>query len=237
MELAEVQAAFPEMECLLFMPQDEAEVYKLLERLRDLFGKDAIRPEDALRRDSLRRTQEFRETDGVVADSFLQDAQAELNLAFAKEPIDPRALELLNKTNQFNLNGRRYTEGSWLNYLKAADTVLLVASYKDKFGPLGKIAVLSGRRRGSTLAIESWVMSCRAFSRRIEYRCLEALFERFGVEWVEFAFEATPRNGPTQEFLATLLGRTPESGVLLSRSQFRARCPALYHKVQVVTDG
>jgi predicted enzyme involved in methoxymalonyl-ACP biosynthesis len=73
----------------------------------------------------------------------------------------------MNKTNQFNLNGKRYTEGSWLRYLKQLDTILMVASYKDKFGPLGKIAVLSGRVSASGFVIEAWVMSCRAFAWRI----------------------------------------------------------------------
>ena len=44
----------------------------------------------------------------------------------------------------------------------------MVVSYRDKFGPLGKIAVLQGVKNGDAARIETWVMSCRAFARRIE---------------------------------------------------------------------
>ena len=229
MELAEVQAAFPEMECLLFPSRNDADAYRLLERLRDLFGKDSIRAEDRLRRDSLRPIANL----GADPDSLLRDAAATLSLSFAKEPFDARALELVNKTNQFNLNGRRFTEGAWLHYLARPETAILIASYRDKFGPLGTISVLSGRTSGQTFVVETWVMSCRAFARRIEHRCLEAVFEQFGVSEVEFEFAATERNRPMRDFLAALLGRPASRGDCLSEERFLLCCPALYHQIEV----
>jgi FkbH-like protein len=240
LELAEVQAAFPAIESLLFPGGDDAGVYQLLGRLRDLFGKEALREEDTLRRDSLRRAGQFHEaTQAGSADpeALLRGLEAQVTLDLTKEPADPRALELINKTNQFNLNGRRWAEGTWLSYLKEPDTVLLTVSYKDKFGRLGKIAVLAGKRRGRVFLVEAWVMSCRAFARRIEHRCLEALFERLGAEEVEFAFAATERNEPLRDFLGPLLGEPPAAPARLARRSFQSRCPALYHKVEVISDG
>jgi hypothetical protein len=49
--------------------------------------------------------------------SFLEQLDAEISFYFGKVPLDPRAVELVNKTNQFNLNGKRYTEASWGKYL------------------------------------------------------------------------------------------------------------------------
>lgn len=235
LELAEVQSAFPGMDCLLFPAGKDAEAYRLLQRLRDLFGKDALGAEDGLRRESLQNAQSFHalanRTD--AADSLLQDLGAELTLCFDKAPFDSRAFELVNKTNQFNLNGRRCAEGAWQNRLDDPDTVVLIASYKDKFGPLGKIAVLSGRMLAGAFLIETWVMSCRAFARRIEHRCLEALFEHLGVAEIEFEYSATKRNRPMRDFLATLLGGPPVGGDRLTNENFRARCPALHHQVEV----
>ena len=79
--------------------------------------------------------------------SFLEHVEAEMSFNFDKSPLDPRALELVNKTNQFNLNGKRYTETSWHKYLLGPASFLLVVSYKDKYGPLGKIAVIAGRQK------------------------------------------------------------------------------------------
>jgi FkbH-like protein len=238
LELAEVRAAFPDLECVQFCRQDEQAVYDLLQRLRDLFGKDAVAEEDTLRLASLRAGAARPEpaAPGPDQDGFLRELDAEVSLVLQKEAPDPRALELVNKTNQFNLNGRRHTDGTWLAYLKRPEAVLLTASYRDKYGPLGKIAVLAGRRQGPTFFVDTWVMSCRAFTRRIEHRCLEMLFDHFGVEEAVFDFEATPRNGPLQELLADLAGGPVGPHTRLTRTQFRRRCPALFHQVKVLTD-
>jgi len=112
-----------------------------------------------------------------------------------------------------------------------------VVSYEDKFGPLGKIAVIQGRRSGTTLQVKTWVMSCRAFSRRVEYQCLRVLFERYGLTEIGFDFLATSRNGPLQEFFASLLGAKPTGSVTLSRIEFESRCPALFQRRIVAGDG
>src|SRR5207245_172422 len=94
--------------------------------------------EDSLRLESIRNSATLAEAaghGGASLDQFLEDAEAELTLSFDKEP-DPRALELLNKTNQFNLNGRRFNEGDWQAYLVDPERFVAVVSYKDKFGPL-----------------------------------------------------------------------------------------------------
>ena len=234
MDLAEVKAAHPEVECLLFPRNDPAAAYKLLDGLRDLFGKDSISEEDAIRLESIRRAHTLVEDTAKGApatDEFLRQAKGELTLSFAKDPPDPRALELVNKTNQFNLNGKRYTEAAWRARLSPPDTFLVVIAYRDKYGPLGKIAVLSGRRDGRALWVDVWVMSCRAFSRRIEHQCLAQLFQRFDVEEVAFDFVATPRNGPLQTFLAYFAG-APEPGLHISRSTFFANCPPLFQKIE-----
>jgi len=240
MELAEVAAAHPEVECIEFPTQDDQGVYALLERLRDLFGKEAVSEEDALRLDSLRSASALKESiegQGASLDEFMRQAEAELTLDFRTDPPDPRALELLNKTNQFNLNGLRFTEGEWAGRLARPEVFLLVVGYKDKYGPLGRIAVIAGRREGACLRVEAWAMSCRAFARRIEHKCLAELFRRFGTEEIAFDFKPTPRNGPLQAFLAELLGAPPEPGSRLARAQFAATCPPLSHSVREVTDG
>ena len=240
MELAEVRAAHPEVECILFPKDVPQEIDDLFRRLRDLFGKSALSEEDAIRRESLRRAPPETGTDASHnggGEEFLRQADAELTLSFSKDPVDPRALELVNKTNQFNLNGRRHTESSWQNLLREPDTILLVAAYHDKYGPLGKIAVLAGRKIKAKILIDTWVMSCRAFSRRIEHRCIEELFDRFDVEEIEFDFQSTPKNGPVREFLAAILGETLTGRCSLSRHQFSKHAAKTFHRVLEASHG
>jgi FkbH-like protein len=240
MEVAEVKAAFPETECVVFPKNDYQAIGDLLKRLRDLFGKSVISEEDSIRLKSIRGAEAVRGSVDVAdgsLDGFLQGAEASIRFSFGKQAGDRRALELINKTNQFNLNGKRMTESDLLNYLKDPKAFLVTATYEDKYGPLGKIAVLMGRPEGRQLVVDTWVMSCRAFSRRIEHHFLKYLFEKFSADEIVFVYQATARNGPLQEFFAQLLGVPPEIGLRLSRSCFSERTPHLFHQVEEVSCG
>ena len=87
-------------------------------------------------------------------------------------------------------------------------------------------------REDSGVRVEVLVLSCRAFSRRIEHRLVERLLARFESREARFEFTSTPRNGPLRDFLAGLLGRAPESPTRLQREDFLAKCPPLYHEVR-----
>ena len=254
MDLAEIKAAHPEAKCLLFPRDNPQAAYELLERLRDLFGKAKISEEDGLRAASLRANAELQQeresSPSMDAGDFVRHLEGKLTLSSQKQPFDSRSLELVNKTNQFNLNGRRFEEAEWRNWLSAPDTVLVTASYRDKYGPLGKIAVIAGdlsnanqassANGGSSLKrklyIRTWVMSCRAFSRLIEYECLRWLFERLDVEELEFDFLPTARNPPLQNFLQMVLGTPPEPRSRLTRSQFMQNCPASGHSIELTKE-
>jgi FkbH-like protein len=236
-ELAEVAAAHPGIECILYPGKDYAAGQQMLSRLRDLFGKQRLTAEDSLRVDSIRQTARFQAAAGEAnPESFLKAARATVRFDFSGSKEDLRALELVNKTNQFNLNGARYTESDWTSELLRADTRLMVTSYEDRFGRLGKIAVILGHLGDSSLSIRTWVMSCRAFGRRIEYQCLKTCFERYGVSEIDFDFSATPKNGPIHEFLTQVLGETPAGNAKLTRERFEQVCPALYHSVGEFAD-
>ncbi len=243
LELAEVQSRHPQALCLQFPTKDPQAVYDLLASLRDLFGKSAISREDELRLESIRSNTAMRQAAGEAAgeasdgfsETLLEQAEAELKFSLQKDAGGGRALELINKTNQFNLNGRRVTEAEWQSFLQDDETFLLTAHYKDRFGALGKIAALAGRRKISTVTVEFWVMSCRAFSRRIEHQSLKFLFEKFGCGRVIFDYAQTPRNGPLRSFFAGLLKEPPTLGAAsrleITREQFAGACPKLSHHV------
>ncbi len=233
MELAEVAAAHPGIECVLFPKNDYAASLAMLRRLRDLCGRERVSSDDALRLESIRRGSAFRVQAAAAAtpESFLARAEAVLSFDFGSA-TEPRVLELVNKTNQFNLNGKRYSEADWRTLTSQPDAVVVSVSYEDKFGPLGTIAVVAGAVHGKRLAIETWVMSCRAFARRIEHQTLKILFESTGAGEVDFDFVPTARNGPLQEFLAAVTGEQPATEVCVRRAQFDESCPSLYHTVR-----
>jgi len=240
LELAEVENIYPEMECLRFLPDNEQATYALLHNLRDFFGKQEIVAEDAIRLASLRssgvvQSEAERDTSGSF-ETFLEQLNPELTLSTISGAGESRAFELVNKTNQFNLNGRRLDIAQFRSALNRRDTVSLLVSYNDKFGPLGKIAVLLGRLDSTVLTIDTRVMSCRAFSRRIEHKCLEHLFESLDVSKIEMDFQPTQRNGPMQDFLSQFINTDLTARpLIIDRQHFMNTKPDLYHKINEVS--
>jgi FkbH-like protein len=234
MELAEVSNAFPKMTCLQFPGKDLPGFWKLLQQLRKLFGSRKIQEEDRLRTDSIRTGAVLQqEKESLSEDDFIQQLEGEITLDYSKSIENTRAFELINKTNQFNLNGRRMTEAEWIKRIQSPEDFLVTVSYRDKFGPLGRIAVLTGKRKGSALHIQAWVMSCRAFSRRIEHQVLAQLISEWSPKHIELDFLPTERNTPTQDFLKSIVESLSRAGtIVLSPEEFKKRCPPLFHEVK-----
>jgi FkbH-like protein len=80
----------------------------------------------------------------------------------------PRATQLVNKTNQFHLTNTRYSEAQMRALTESPQSWVGQFSLSDRFGDYGIIAVVVLRWDGGDAAIDTWVMSCRVFSRQME---------------------------------------------------------------------
>jgi FkbH-like protein len=232
MELAEVSEKYPGIECLAFPSNDPAAILTLLHQLRLRFGKSEVREEDRLRLQSIRASTVLRQEKTAVASADFV-ARLEGKLTFEPSGSDKRAFELVNKTNQFNLNGVRYTETGWKSLSMRPGAFLGTVSYEDRFGPLGRIAVLGGYRKGGLCHVDIWVMSCRAFSRHIEFQSIRQLFNKTHASEIRFRFAPTDRNGPLQDFLIHFSNGGLPSGeeLRLRYEDFDSLCPLLFHEV------
>jgi FkbH-like protein len=161
----------------------------------------------------------------------LRQVGAIIGFDFQPDPESERLLELVNKTNQFNLNGVRYAQADWRDANARTGAITVAVNYEDRYGPLGTIGVIQGRLEDRRLRVGIWVMSCRAFARRIEHQCLKTLFEKTGAEEILFDFKLTARNAPIRTFLGQFLGVEPDSACAISRAEFERICPQLYHQV------
>jgi len=80
-----------------------------------------------------------------------------------------RTVQLINKTNQFNLTTRRYTEDDVQAIMRDPRAFGLQLRLLDRFGDNGIIAILIGRMTTDTdLLIDTWLMSCRVLGRQVE---------------------------------------------------------------------
>jgi FkbH-like protein len=117
-------------------------------------------------------------------------------------PVElPRATQLLNKSNQFNLTTRRYTQVEMSELVTAPSSIGLCLRLVDRFSDNGLISVIIARQdpawAGDELLIDTWLMSCRVLGRQVEAAALQVLAERArkrGVRALIGEFRPTPKN-------------------------------------------
>ncbi|WP_454913799.1 HAD-IIIC family phosphatase [Stutzerimonas chloritidismutans] len=117
-----------------------------------------------------------------------------------------RATQLINKTNQFNLTTRRYTEAEVERMASDPQTIALALRLEDKFGDNGLISVVLARPdaaiEADELLIDSWLMSCRVLGRQVEAAVLEVLADAAaaaGRGALVGEYRPTERNGMVAE--------------------------------------
>jgi FkbH-like protein len=118
-----------------------------------------------------------------------------------------RVAQLELKTNQFNTTTRRFTEAQIRSFLERRDAVVLAFRLADKFGDHGLTSTLIAVVDGDSLRIESWLMSCRIFSRSAEAFILRGLLieaRRLGVQRAVGLYEPTAKNGVVADLFVRL---------------------------------
>lgn len=113
----------------------------------------------------------------------------------------PRIVQLTNKSNQFNLTTRRYTQSEMEQITACPNCIRLYGRLLDKFGDNGIVSVVFGKIEGDTLHVELWLMSCRVLKRDMEYAMLDMLVEKCrerGVAKIRGYYYKTAKNSMVQ---------------------------------------
>lgn len=197
-ELEEVSRELPAVQCLAFPRHDDG-LPELLADLNRRFGRREITAEDRGRTELYRRRVEGmvpQTVGGADLQDFLRDLGMRLMLHDRSSGDRARAVQLINKTNQFNLNGRRISEEE-VQAVLAAGGRLLSATLEDRTGSHGEILAMLVTGEG---AVTAFVLSCRVFQRRVEHAFCAWLAEQPNPP-TGMAFAPTERNEPFQMFL------------------------------------
>ena len=140
-------------------------------------------------------------------DAFLKSLEMEIEL-FERTAVDnERAVQLINKTNQFNSNGNRVSK-EHCDQMIDGGARLITARLRDKNGEHGEILALLIDANSKIL---SFVMSCRVFQRQAEIIFLFTILKELGIDYLSLQFTETERNQPFKLFLSKLFG-TVENG-------------------------
>lgn len=135
------------------------------------FETFTLTQEDLDRNASYRRTvaRKSLERGSTSLDDFLR----RLEMVAEHGPVDehtiPRVTQLINKTNQFNLTTRRYTEAQVRLMSQSADWWCHWFRLADRFGDHGLVGVILARMTPTRWTIDCWLMSCRILGRTMEH--------------------------------------------------------------------
>jgi FkbH-like protein len=125
-----------------------------------------------------------------------------------------RIVQLINKTNQFNLTTRRYTESEVLAIMKDGRALTLQLRLTDKFGDNGIIGIVIGKPVEQGLRLDTWLMSCRVLGRQVEEATMNVVAaesHRLGAATLLGDYLPTKKNGMVREHYRKL-GFRPAGG-------------------------
>lgn len=139
-------------------------------------------------------------------EDFLRSLQQEVEVAPVTAEMLIRVAQLTQKTNQFNLTTRRYSEQQIAELAAASHWSVYSIRVKDRFGDNGIVGVMITHDAGKVCEIDTFLLSCRVIGRTIETALLSILVERaraHGMEQLQGWFLPTKKNAPAQGFYAT----------------------------------
>ncbi|MBW1711999.1 MAG: hypothetical protein JRJ59_02465 [Deltaproteobacteria bacterium] len=158
-------------------------------------------------------------------EDYLRSLEMEVLIAFADEFTCPRVSQLTQRTNQFNLTTKRYSEPEVTELIEADQAQVRVLRLKDRFGDTGLVGTAILKFEGQDCLIETFLLSCRVIGRGVEdvllwdcanlarQRSCRNLIGRYvptarnnQVEsfYPDRGFEPRPAKGPAREFVLSL---------------------------------
>ncbi len=203
-ECTEAQAGAPDV---LALPLP-ARADDIPEFLKHVWAFDRVRVTAEDRRRPELYAQRAERLRAERAAASLEEFLASLALDIRIAPMQPgqvaRVAQLTQRTNQMNATSVRRSEAE---VQSLQDAECLIVDVRDRFGSYGLTGAIIFRVRGSAVAVDTFLLSCRALGRGVEHRMLARLGEiarERGLARVEIPFVASQRNRPAALFLESL---------------------------------
>jgi FkbH-like protein len=172
-----------------------------------------------------------------VSDTMLASLKLKLDIRRSTDGDLKRIYELINRTNQWNLQGSRCSFQDVKDWHDSNDFRIYSARVKDKFGDMGLISVCVAEFKPDALELKIFVLSCRVFGFGVETMLLRELekdaAERFGEVRVRGFFVPTAHNAPSKDFFARHAYVQRDGAWIFSDAQPKAPDPGWFEKVSI----
>ena len=158
---------------------DENNIYKFISYIdkAGFFEPISISKEDFKRNEMYKANikRNIQKSTFANYNEYLKSLDTVLTIGFIGEKQKQRCCQLINKTNQFNLTGKRFSEAEFESFLINKDNISLYGKVTDKYGDSGLISVILATIDSNSAVIECNLMSCRVLKRNIEYGMMDCL--------------------------------------------------------------
>ena len=204
-ERAVMRQALPEV-LTVELPRDPALYRETLERIPELqtlivTDEDRSRTRQYVER---REREQLRVSAQSVAE-YLDSLGIVIDTTHVSEKTLPRVHQLFQRTNQFNLTGRRYELGALTSWAEDAAWRIYTTQVSDRFGDHGLVATALVKVSADAWVIDNLVMSCRVIGYGVEDALLARLSadaRRASATWLVGEFVPSPKNEPARGFYA-----------------------------------
>ena len=136
-----------------------------------------------------------------------EDYLNSLQMVGTIRPFEPlymaRIAQLTNKSNQFNLTTRRFSQSEIECIAADAGYLTLYGKLEDKFGDNGVVTIVVGRIEEQILHMELWLMSCRVLKRDMEFAMMDEVVARCaekGITKIRGYYYPTAKNAMVKNF-------------------------------------
>jgi amino acid adenylation domain-containing protein/FkbH-like protein len=207
LECAEVRNRCPEVTTIQ-LPENAAELPCFLEHIW-AFDHLTITEVDRQRSSMYRQEadrERLREQSLTLAD-FLAGLALEVRISEPQSAQLDRVAQLTQRTNQFNMTTIRRSASDIADLCRSRELECLVIEVSDRFGEYGLVGVLLFQCAAEALAVETFLLSCRALGRGVEHRMLARLAQiarARGLGYVDVNFSPSGKNQPAIDFLRSV---------------------------------
>jgi FkbH-like protein len=170
----------------------------------------------ALTQDDLARSEQYQKNlareKAQASFTDISEYLKSLDMEMIWGPFDPlslpRVTQLINKTNQFNLTTRRYSEEDTRRFAGDLKSVTLRCRLTDRFGDNGIIGIMIAlEQKNGDWNVDTWLMSCRVLGRGVEKSMLDLLAQEVsnrGGQRLIGLYIPTAKNGMVKNHYADL---------------------------------
>jgi FkbH-like protein len=202
-EREQVRAALPEV-TVIDLGKDPLE-YASAVRNCAVFERLTLSSEDQQRTEmyAAQKQRAGAEQNFQSKEDFFRFLEQEAELEPVSDLTLARVAQLTQKTNQFNLTTRRYTEPEIAKMAKKPEWHIFSIRVRDRFGDHGLVGVAIAHDDGDQCEVDTFLLSCRVIGRTVETALLAHLAEsaaQRGRKRLVGWFLPTKKNAPARDF-------------------------------------